>query len=94
MKIEQVKVYKISLPFLMDISHALTKSVSADNIVVEVIADGGKIKGYGEGTPRKYVTGDSQQEAVRKCPPGNQEQFVPLGTEGSFRYMEFRGRTS
>ena len=64
MKIDQVKVYKISLPFLMDISHALTKSASADNIVVEVIADGGKIKGYGEGTPRKYVTGESQFEAV------------------------------
>jgi len=64
MKINQVKVYKVSLPFLMDISHALTKGASADNIIAEIIADGGKIKGYGEGTPRKYVTGESQQEAV------------------------------
>ena len=64
MNIDQVKVYKISLPFQMDFSHSLSKGVSADNIVVEVIADGGKIKGYGEGTPRMYVTGDSQQNAV------------------------------
>ena len=64
MKIEQVKTYKISLPFLMDISHSLTKSASAQNIVVEIVADGGKIKGYGEGAPRDYVTGGSQQEAV------------------------------
>lgn len=64
MEIAQLKVYQISLPFQMDISHALTKAASADNIVVEVIADGGRIKGYGEGTPRKYVTGESQQEAV------------------------------
>ena len=64
MKIDQVKVYKVSLPFQMDISHALTKTASADNIVAEVIAEGGRIKGYGEGTPRTYVTGESQQEAV------------------------------
>ena len=64
MRIDKVKIYKISLPFLMDFPHFLSKGASADNIVVEVIADGGKIKGYGEGTPRKHVSGESQQEAV------------------------------
>jgi L-alanine-DL-glutamate epimerase-like enolase superfamily enzyme len=64
MKINQVKVYKVSFLFQMDFSHALAKGASADNIVVEVIADEGKIKGYGEGTPRRYVTGESQHEAV------------------------------
>lgn len=64
MRIDQIKTYKISLPFLMDISHALTRAAFAENIVVEVDAEGGRIKGYGEGTPRRYVTGESQQEAV------------------------------
>jgi L-alanine-DL-glutamate epimerase-like enolase superfamily enzyme len=64
MKINQIKVYKVSLSFKMDFSHALAKGASADNIVVEIIADEGKIKGYGEGTPRRYVTGESQHEAV------------------------------
>jgi len=64
MKIDQVNVYEVSLPFQMAISHALTKTASANNIVVEVIAEGGRIKGYGEGTPRRYVTGESPQEAV------------------------------
>jgi L-alanine-DL-glutamate epimerase-like enolase superfamily enzyme len=64
MKIAQVKVYQVSLPFQMDISHALTKATSGENMVVEVIAEGGRIKGYGEGAPRRYVTGESQQEAV------------------------------
>ena len=64
MEISQLKVYEVSLPFQMDISHALTKGSSAANIVVELIAEEERIKGYGEGAPRRYVTGGSQQEAV------------------------------
>jgi L-Ala-D/L-Glu epimerase len=82
MNIDQIKVYKISLPFLMDISHALTKNASADNIVVEVVADEGKIKGYGEGTPRTYVTGDSQQQAVENAQQIIWNNSFPWEVEG------------
>jgi L-Ala-D/L-Glu epimerase / N-acetyl-D-glutamate racemase len=64
MKIEKIKIYKTSLPFRMGISHSLTKGDSSANIVVEIVGQKEKIKGYGEGAPRRYVTGESQQEAV------------------------------
>lgn len=65
MRIDQVKVHRISLPFSIDFSHSLRKRSSVNNIIVEVIADLGKIKGYGEGAPRSYVTGESQESATK-----------------------------
>jgi muconate cycloisomerase len=53
------------LPFSGFFSHSIRRIASAKNVVVEVIADQGKIKGYGEGAPRTYVTGESQNEAAK-----------------------------
>ncbi len=65
MRIHEVKIYQITLPFLDEFSHSVRTRSSAKNIVVEVIADHGKIKGYGEGAPRSYVTGETQQSVTR-----------------------------
>ena len=64
MLIDQVKLYPVSLPFSDEFSHSLRKRFSANNIIVEVIAEKGAIKGYGEGAPRSYVTGESQGSAA------------------------------
>ncbi|TET78279.1 MAG: hypothetical protein E3J41_04900 [Candidatus Cloacimonadota bacterium] len=63
MKLDKIDVYEISLPFSGEFSHSRKRGSSANNIVVEVIADQGEIKGYGEGAPRLYVTGESQESA-------------------------------
>jgi len=65
MQIHKVKIYPITLPFLDEFSHSIRKRSSAKNIVVELIADRGKTKGYGEGAPRSYVTGESQESTTR-----------------------------
>ena len=65
MRIDEIKIYPILLPFLHDFSHSMRKRSSAKNIVVELIADRGELKGYGEGAPRSYVTGESQESATR-----------------------------
>ena len=65
MRINEVKIYPILLPFLDDFSHSVRKRSSAKNIVVEVISDRGEFKGYGEGAPRSYVTGESQESATK-----------------------------
>jgi len=65
MQIDQILVHQVSLPFAIDFSHSLRKRSSAKNIIVEVIADQGDIKGYGEGAPRSYVTGESQKSASK-----------------------------
>jgi len=64
-RIDRVNIYKISLPFTGDFSHSRKKGSSANNIIVEVLANQGKIRGYGEGAPRSYVTGESQESAAK-----------------------------
>jgi len=64
MQIDKVRVHKVNLPFLFDFSHSLRRRSSVKNIVAEVIANKGEIAGYGEGAPRSYVTGESQEGAV------------------------------
>ena len=61
MQINKIRVHQITLPFSFDFSHSLRKRSSAKNVIVEIIADQGKIKGYGEGAPRSYVTGETQE---------------------------------
>jgi muconate cycloisomerase len=63
MQIDKVNVYPITLPFSALFSHSLRKRSFVSNVIVEVIADHGKIKGYGEGAPRSYVTGETQTQA-------------------------------
>ena len=64
MKIDQINIYKVHLPFSLDFSHSRKKGLSVNNILVEIIADQGKTKGYGEGAPRLYVTGESQKSVT------------------------------
>jgi len=64
MKIDQINIHKVHLPFSLDFSHSRKKGPSVNNILVEIIADQGKTKGYGEGAPRLYVTGESQESVT------------------------------
>ena len=64
MQIHEVTIYPITLPFLDEFSHSIRKTTSAKNVVVELTADHGEIKGYGEGAPRSYVTGETQKSVT------------------------------
>jgi len=61
MKIERIHIHQILLPFLNDFSHSLKKGAFARNVVVEIVAEKGSLKGYGECAPRPYVTGESHE---------------------------------
>ncbi|MBN2033971.1 MAG: hypothetical protein JW836_11895 [Deltaproteobacteria bacterium] len=63
MKIDQIRVHLIRLPFCLDFSHSCKSESYSDNIVVELISEGGKVTGFGEGAPRTYVTGESHETA-------------------------------
>lgn len=65
MQIDRVIIHQIKLPFSFDFSHSLRKRSFVDNIIVEIIAQRGKIIGYGEGAPRSYVTGESIESTVK-----------------------------
>ena len=65
MNISAVNVYKVNLPFKFTFSHSQKDARAADNIVVEILAYERGLKGYGEGGPRPYVTGETQESAIR-----------------------------
>ena len=64
-RIDQINIYKVTLPFSIDFRHARKKRPSVKNVLVEIIADQGNIKGYGEAAPRPYVTAESQESASK-----------------------------
>jgi len=65
MKISAINVYKVALPFQLTFSHSQKDARSVDNIVVEILAYEQGLRGYGEGGPRPYVTGETQDTAIR-----------------------------
>jgi muconate cycloisomerase len=65
MKISSINVYKVTLPFRFTFSHSQKDAQSVDNVVVEILTDEHWPMGYGEGGPRPYVTGETQDTAVR-----------------------------
>jgi L-Ala-D/L-Glu epimerase len=61
MEINEIRIHFVTLPFVGDFSHSLKNGDSSKNIIVELVAETGGIIGYGEGAPRPYVTGESQE---------------------------------
>jgi len=76
-KINKVNVYKVSLPFISEFSISRLKGLSSNIIVVEVIADQGEIKGYGEGVPVEFITGETPQSAAKNVRLFAQKDFFP-----------------
>ncbi len=65
MRIREIIISKIVLPFRVEFSHSLRKRISVKNIVVVFVGENGKILGCGEGAPRPYVTGETTETAER-----------------------------
>jgi len=64
MRINQINVYPVKLPFRGDFSISRLKGRSSETIVVEIIAHGGEITGNGEGIPLEFVTGETLESTV------------------------------
>ena len=77
MQIEKIKIYRVVLPFALNFSHSLRKRSSVKNIIVEVVCQNGAIRGYGEGAPRPYVTGESQDTTIESIRRFMQQGVFP-----------------
>jgi muconate cycloisomerase len=72
MKITNLKVYKLTIPFSLAISHNLAERRESEAILVVVESDNG-LTGLGEGTPRQYVTKETLSGCVEAaCKMGRQ----------------------
>ncbi len=58
MKIKKIALYQLKIPFSLPISHSLASRDYTQAILVRSEDESG-ISGFGEGTPRSYVTGES-----------------------------------
>ena len=58
MKLKSIKIYLLKIPFSFSIDHNLKQRSSSESIIIEVTNCSGK-KGFGEGAPRYYVTGET-----------------------------------
>jgi len=61
MELNEIRIHFVTLPFVSEFSHSLRNGNSSKNVIVELLAEGGRLTGYGEGAPRDYVTGESQE---------------------------------
>jgi len=60
MKLVAATLYALRIPFVESFSHSATERRWSDSVVVRVRDEAG-IEGFGEGTPRPYVTGEIVQ---------------------------------
>lgn len=65
MRIKEIVIARVILPFASEFSHSLRKRFWVRNIVVILIDENGKILGAGEGAPRSYVTGENTEVAEK-----------------------------
>lgn len=61
MKIESINIYRVLLHFKGEFSISQLRGFSTNTIIVETVADGGEIRGYGEAVPIEFVTGETPE---------------------------------
>ena len=64
MKLKTIKIYLLEIPFSFTIDHNLKRRSHSESIIIEVTDCSGK-KGFGEGAPRDYVTGETGISIMR-----------------------------
>ena len=64
MKIVSACIYVLNIPFVESFSHSLYERNHSDSIIVKLTANCG-VSGFGEGVPRPYVTGETQEDSIR-----------------------------
>jgi muconate cycloisomerase len=94
MKISAINAYKITLPFKGTFSHSQKDATAVDNIVVEILADEQGLSGYGEGGPRPYVTGETQDGALRSIKSLCLHESFPWRLNDVRQIMDFIDSTS
>ncbi|NLI82384.1 MAG: hypothetical protein GX443_11985 [Deltaproteobacteria bacterium] len=66
MRIDKIWIYRLAIPFSRVVTHSLHERSETEAIIVAIQDETG-MRGYGEGTPRGYVTGESLAATVDAC---------------------------
>lgn len=66
MRIEKIRIYNLHIPFCRVVKHGLFSRSETENIII-VLQDNLGNKGFGEGTPRHYVTGENLDGCLKSA---------------------------
>ena len=83
MRIVKCETAAVDLLFTKPFHHAASSRASSSSIILRCRLENG-VEGYGEGLPRPYVTGESQESSLRLLT----EKFAPRLLELSFSTFE------
>jgi L-Ala-D/L-Glu epimerase len=72
MRVRSICGYKINIPLKIEVTHSLFQRTETESLIV-VVEDSSGLKGYGEGAPRSYVTGETLDETFKAL-----KFFAPL----------------
>ena len=61
-RIRRIELFRVRVPLKKEITHASHSRTESENLVVRVELANGQA-GYGEGVPRRYVTGETIDSA-------------------------------
>lgn len=61
MHIDQIRIFRVPLSFQGEFAISRLEGRSSTRIVLEVTADQGEVKGYGEAVPIEFVTGETPE---------------------------------
>jgi muconate cycloisomerase len=64
MQIEKIRIYDVNIPFCRVVKHGLFTRKTTESIII-VLEDVQGNKGFGEGTPRDYVTGETLDNCLK-----------------------------
>lgn len=63
-KISEIEIFKANLPFKHSFKHSLKSRFDSESVFVKILLDNG-VAGFGESLPRSYVTGNTQDSALK-----------------------------
>lgn len=75
MRVLEVELFRVKIPFKGSFSHALKERREADAILVAVHGESGKI-GWGEIVPREYLTGETISSVFSEFAPSRARELV------------------
>ena len=91
-KVKEVSLYEISLPFALDFTHARSKENLSRNIIAELATSQNDITGYGEGASRLYLPDETGVDVIKNAVKLIKGDYFPWQIEDPSNIWDFVDR--
>lgn len=77
MRIRELNAYAVKLPLKGEFSTSKQRRLFAQTVIVELVTTNDSLKGYGEGLPVQFVTGETPQTVIETIKSLVSNEFFP-----------------